>query len=207
MCVALVALVGAGLAAGAATAGLVGGVLGGVLSPCSGQALAQPFLPWSDVSYYALAANGGFENHPAGWVLSGNAAVVAGNESYRVGSASDGSSLSLADGASALSSTACVGTLSPTMRFFVQNTGVATATLRVDVVYSDALGVRWSVPVATVTGGPVWQPTAPLLLLANVTALPLLTDGSARVAFRFTAQGTGGSWRIDDVYVDPYKGS
>ena len=25
------------------------------------------------------------------------------------------------------------------------------------------------------------------------------------VAFRFTAQGTGSSWLIDDVFVDPYR--
>jgi hypothetical protein len=25
------------------------------------------------------------------------------------------------------------------------------------------------------------------------------------VAFRFTAQGDGSTWLIDDVYVDPYR--
>ena len=42
---------------------------------------------------------------------------------------------------------------------------------------------------------------------AAVTALPLVTDGRVSVAFRFRPQGALGNWRIDDVYVDPLKGS
>ena len=29
--------------------------------------------------------------------------------------------------------------------------------------------------------------------------------GAAPIAFRFTPQGKGGDWRIDDVYVDPVR--
>jgi hypothetical protein len=29
-------------------------------------------------------------------------------------------------------------------------------------------------------------------------------NGAAPVAFRFTATGRDGDWRIDDLYVDPY---
>ena len=34
--------------------------------------------------------------------------------------------------------------------------------------------------------------------------VPFDATGAAPVAFRFTPQGKGGDWRIDDVYVDPY---
>ena len=43
---------------------------------------------------------------------------------------------------------------------------------------------------------------APLLFLTNVLS-PLSQGGRTAVAFRFTA--IGGSWQIDDVYVDPFK--
>jgi hypothetical protein len=93
------------------------------------------------------------------------------------------------------------------MRFFARNSGAGSSTLRVDVVYTDALGLRWSVPIATLSGTATWAPSPAALILANVTALPLLSGGAAQVAFRFVPQGTGGAWQIDDVYVDPYKGS
>jgi hypothetical protein len=32
---------------------------------------------------------------------------------------------------------------------------------------------------------------------------PTAAAGAAPLAFRFTPQGTGSSWQIDDVYVDP----
>jgi hypothetical protein len=34
----------------------------------------------------------------------------------------------------------------------------------------------------------------------------VLSDGTARVGFRFTPMGFAGSWRLDDAYVDPYQG-
>jgi hypothetical protein len=182
------------------------GLLGGVLSPCSG-VLSQPFVPWGDLGSYALVPNGGLESGSAWWTLAGGAGVVLGNEGFRVGGASDAMSLSLPPGSSAVSSEACVGMLSPTVRFFARNTGDSSSRLRVDVLYRDALGLRWSVPIAFLPATREWQPTSPYLMLANLTALPLLTNGSARVAFRFTAQGSGGAWQIDDVYVDPYKGT
>jgi hypothetical protein len=182
------------------------GLLDGVLSPCADPE-SHPFQPWSDNAGYALAPNGGFESDSSGWTLAGGAAVTAGNEPFHVTAASDAMSLSLPSGASAVSSQACVGILSPTLRLFARNTGSASSTLRVDVLYTDALGLRWSIPVGTASATGTWAPTPAYLVLANITALPLLTNGSARVSLRFTAQGTGGSWQIDDVYIDPYKGT
>ncbi len=37
-----------------------------------------------------------------------------------------------------------------------------------------------------------------------VTAATLL---ACQVSFRFVPVGADGAWQIDDVYVDPYKGS
>ena len=54
--------------------------------------------------------------------------------------------------------------------------------------------------------GSTWQPTLPVAFLANFTAPPLVTGGTTSVAFRFTPLGSWSGWKIDDLYVDPFKG-
>lgn len=178
----------------------------GILSPCD-DPVSQPFLPWLDSASYGLVPNGGLESDASGWTLAGDASVVSENEPFYVRDAADGSSLSLPPGATALSDEACVGLFSPTMRFFARNTGSSASTLRVETVFTDAFGQNRSLLIATLTAGADWQPTPPVFILANVAALPMRTGGAAQVAFRFSAEGSGGSWQIDDVYLDPYKGT
>jgi hypothetical protein len=176
------------------------------LAPCA-QDLTQPFLPWLDPLSYAFAPNGGLESGLVGWSSSGGARVVGGNESYAVHGAADAYSLSLPPGASATTPPICIGMLTPTTRFFVRNTGAQLSTLRVEVLYTTVLGIRTSALVGLLVGSPSWQPTLPLPLLANVLGVPPLTGGSTQVSLRFTPLGSGGSWQLDDVYVDPYKGT
>lgn len=173
---------------------------------CAAQVLTQPFTRWADVFSYFLAPNGGFESGSTGWNLSGGASVVSGNESFFVHLSRDKYSLDLPAGSSATSSSVCVGTLDPTMRLFVQNSGSALSTLKIEVTYTTLLGLRVTTPVGVVTGGRAWQPILPQLFLANLTSLPLVTNGATSVSFRFTPQGTSGNWKIDDLYVDPFKG-
>jgi hypothetical protein len=45
-----------------------------------------------------------------------------------------------------------------------------------------------------------WRPTLPLAFLTN-----LISPVTGFVAFRLTPIGTGSGWRVDDLYVDPYK--
>ena len=73
------------------------------------------------------------------------------------------------------------------------------------MLYPDAFGTPRAHTVALVLGSSRWQPTLPILTLANLLHPPLLTDGKVDVAFRFTPQGSLSGWRIDDVYVDPFK--
>ena len=58
-----------------------------------------------------------------------------------------------------------------------------------------------SLPIGLVGNGGSWQPTLPMLVVANL--LPLLPGENTPVAFRFTAQGA--AWSVDDVWVDPYS--
>ena len=193
----------AALAASATTANA--GVLVASAPSCEDQALSKTFLPWLDIADYTALSGGDFESDAAGWSLTDGAAVASGNSSHYVGGTDDTRSLSLPAGASATSPAICVGITHPTVRFFVKrrNTGLLStlATLRVDVLFETATGDVASLPIGAVLANGNWQPTAPLLVVANL--LPLLPGEMTPVAFRFTSQG--GDFSVDDVWVDPYS--
>jgi hypothetical protein len=178
------------------------GVLLSSAPSCSSETLSQPFQPWFDYSNYAAVPGGAFESGQASWSLSGGAALTPGNESYHLNGSTDASSLALPDGSSATSPSMCVGINNPTVRFMARNGGSPFSTLRVDVLFEDALGYVHSAQLAFVSGGSSWQPTLPLPITVNL--LTLLPGDETAVAFRFTPQGTGGGWHVDDVYVDPW---
>lgn len=160
--------------------------------------IEYPFRPWADPAAYVLAEGGDFEGRTS-WRVSG-AKTVNGNEPYKVHRPTDSKSLSIPSGGTALSAAICVGLGDPTVRLFA--TGPLGSALKVEVIYETALGVVTQ-PVAVVAGTRGWGPTAPLPFLANVTGLASLDGLTSTVRFRFTA--IGGSWKIDDVYVDPWK--
>ena len=150
-----------------------------------------------------LAPDGGFEQGGGVWSLEDGAVVVAGNDSFQVGGAGDSWSLSLPDGSQATSADVCIGLDSPTMRFFARNDGDPDASLQVSVIVDTLLG-RLTVPIGSVDGRQSsWHPTPIFPLLANLTALPIVNDGTASIRLRFTPNG--GDWQIDDVYVDPFR--
>jgi hypothetical protein len=63
------------------------------------------------------------------------------------------------------------------------------------------LGVLSILDGGKISANSTWQPSARLgLLLTNLTGI-LATDS---VSFQFVPSGTA-SWRIDDVYLDPWK--
>src|SRR4051794_10789731 len=175
------------------------GPLADAAPSCDTQVLAQPFLPWADVATYTLNPGGSFEDGAAGWSLDG-ASVTGGNEPYFATGADDSRSLSIPSGSSAVSAPICVGIEHPDIRFFA-NASNPAARLNVDVLFEDGAGNVLSAQIGAVTGNNGWAPTAPFPIVANL--LPLLPGNHTAVAFRFRA--SAGSFRIDDLYVDPYQ--
>ena len=176
-----------------------------LFSGCPDRPLSQPFLRWLDVAHYTLAPNGGLESGSTSWSLS-RAKVVLGNERFYARSKTDRYSLSLPSGSSAKTGTTCMTLLDPpTVRFFAMNSGSVLSTLKVEALYKDVFGTLRAQPLGVLVGTRSWQPTLPLPFLATVLHPPLITDGKVDVAFRFTPLGSLGGWRIDDVYVDPFK--
>jgi hypothetical protein len=191
-------------------AGLVGALVVAPASARTGETAAtscpssveHPFVPWLDPAAYTLAAGGDFEAKSARWQLAGGAKVVSGNEPFKVHGSADARSLSIPAGGSAVSPAFCVGLAEPTLRLFATG-GSLTSALKVEVLYPTLFGAA-SQTVALVPRMRAWGPTLPMPVLGNVAGLSALNGLTTTVQLRFTAVGSAG-WKIDDVYVDPWK--
>lgn len=163
--------------------------------------LAQSFAPWGDLGLYTPVPNAGVEQGAAGWTLTGDATVVAGNEPWKIGGASDRSSLELAEGASATTAPICIDETYPHFRLFARNAGSAKGSLRIEVIYLDTKGKVVNTKASDYKStASAWQPTGAVgidLFTARTTV------AAAPVAFRFTANGKDARFQLDDVYVDP----
>jgi hypothetical protein len=195
---------GALAAAGVAVLAMAGPAQAGILvkeaQGCTSSTARQVFRPWLDFANY-VPAPGGFAESTVGWKLAGGAALVAGNEPWKV-SGGGSKALALPVGSQATTTAMCVGIGHPTMRFFARRTsGTLLSTLKVEVLFEGPLGLVLNLPIGVVVGGGAWQPTLPFPVVASL--LPLLPGSMTPVAFRFTP--VGGAWQVDDVYVDPWK--
>ena len=185
-----------------AKAGLIGTGKASYCDPNSTQA----FAAFGDPAYYATLPNGDFESGSNGWMLSGGARVASGNEPFFVtGDAGDSHSLLLPAGSSAHSGTVCFALGDWHLRLFARNVGSRTGGLRVQVVVPSLLGGLLTIlDGGTFSGSGTWAPSPRLeLALCNVTSLL----GTRAVAFRFTPVGQDAAYQIDDVYLDPWKGT
>jgi hypothetical protein len=197
-----------GLAATAMTTmAMAGSASAGVLAPsaanCDDSAGSKVFQRWLDGASYTLAPGGSAEGSTSGWTLAGGAHVVSGNEPWKVGG--DGArSFAIPGGGSVTTAPVCVGLENPTIRFFARRTGGSLlSTLAVSVRFQTVAGLTATLPIGVVPGlSTAWGPSLPMTVLANL--LPLLPNDKTAVQFQFTPL-LGGSWLVDDVYVDPMR--
>jgi hypothetical protein len=163
--------------------------------------LAQNFSTWSDLNVYTPVPNAGVETGATGWTLTGAAAVVTGNEPWKIGGASDNAALDLPGGSSAITAPLCIDETYPHFRLFARNIGSLKSALKIEVLYYDAKGnVTATKPVDYKTASSTWQPTG---MVGISVFTPKTTVVAAPVAFRFTPTSKDGHFQIDDVYVDP----
>jgi len=168
----------------------------------------HPFLQWLDPLPYTLLPGGDFESGAVGWKLSGGARVVDGNEPFAITGKSDSHSLLLPQGSSATSPTMCMGLLLPVVRY-VSTGGNLLSFMRVEAVYKDPRGRERSIDLLP-PGLPSksWAPSLPALQLMGLLNVLTLDGLTSDIALRFTPTGTifgSGTWRVDDIYVDPWK--
>jgi hypothetical protein len=172
--------------------------------PCSERAIEHPFTAWDDNADYFLIKEGNLAGDAIyDWDFGGGELTAENNPNSLHGE--EASSLALSEGDSAESPMVCVTVDDPTMRFFVKNTGAETGTLSVNAVYLDENYEEHTFHLGTLTSaeaGNEWAPSPVLELAAPL--VEILADGETPVSFRFTAEGEGSGWLVDDVYVDPY---
>src|SRR3954449_8195889 len=183
---------------GVAQAGLISGLLGAVVPTCG--TIPQPFAQFGDNGNYYAVPNLGMESGTSGWTLTGGASGFADNEPWQV-SGTGTHALSLPPGSSATTPATCINLLSPHIRMFADGSD-ANGPVKVQVIFHGLTGNLLGIlNYGTFQPGsyPDWQPSADVF---SLLALPLATTS---VQVKFTPVTTQGSWKIDDVYIDPFR--
>jgi hypothetical protein len=190
----------------AAHAGLISGLLPGLVSPADTPATcntstSKPFSRWGDSYNYVLVPGGSFEGGAPGWTLGKGAKIVSGNEPFYVHAKSDSHSLYIPAGSYATTPAMCFAAGDWHMRFFAASSSSSLSSLQVRVRVKSLLGVLSLLDGGTVRNGSAWQPSPRLSLFLTNLGGVLATDA---ISFQFVPSD-GASWRIDDVYLDPWK--
>jgi hypothetical protein len=196
-------LAAAALAAAALGAGAGSALAYGTPLACTSPTMSTVFAPWGDTASYFQVSNGGFESGTTGWALTGAATIVGTNEPWKVAGASNSHSLSLSGNGAAESRTFCVSRGQDVIRLFVANPHVTGAILHVDTTVVNPDNGYIGTSAFDVNGDPnatAWAPTIAL-------KIPALFNGSGmeNLTLRFSLRGSSASWKIDDVFVDPFK--
>ena len=167
---------------------------------CDNGPVTQPFSAWGDLNDYVLAPDGGVENGANEWNLAGGAQIVSGNEPFYLRDEADTHSVRVPSGGAAETATMCIGQEHPTLRFVAKNeSGSWSSVLFVQIVVETARGRELSIPIGIERGNANWEPSTAMKLWVNY--LNMAPGTYTPVEFLFTAKG--GSWLIDDVFVDP----
>jgi hypothetical protein len=175
---------------------------GAAFASCQSQPLSTPFAAWGDTSSYFLVPGGSFEGtaDQVGWSLS-NATLTAGNEPFHVDGAADDQSLTINGAGSATSPVFCVDSTMQSLRFFARETKPGSGLDAQAVVRLGRRQIVWPLGVISDGSMPAWGPVRQI----NLQARSLPSWIRIPVALRFTVPGGGGSWQVDDVYVDPFR--
>jgi hypothetical protein len=112
--------------------------------------------------------------------------------------------LTLRPGSSVVSPTFCADPTYPYLRFFSKSS--ARGVLKVDLIYTDGvLGKTVTTGFVVPAASGAWAPT-PQLKVASLLPFSQSMKGTFSVKLRITALSDG-PWSVDDVLVDPYRGS
>jgi hypothetical protein len=183
---ALGALSAAPSVAGAATA----------MAYCSTSTGSQVFAPLLDTRYYVPVPGGTFEAGTPSWTLTGGAATVTADDPFDIGGRAETTALQVPGGAVATSPALCMDVTMPTMRYTVR-ADRAGAVLK---LMESQDGGSWQTVASYTSSGTSWA--APSYDLTGPLKMSTLTKNTSNVAFRLVA--TGGTFTVDDVYVDPF---
>ncbi len=168
--------------------------------PCATRAESQAFSRWGDTRSYFRVSNGGFESALTGWESFGTS-IVAENEPWLLGGGSDGRSVAIPTGGSVTMRPHCVRANEDVVRMLIKSPGIGSSLTIRATTWNPSTGA-WGWQEQTIWGVSTgWRPTEPMRF-QNVTN----TTGTQLLSIKVTNLGLG-TWRLDDVYVDPYRGT
>jgi hypothetical protein len=174
---------------------------------CSAPVITNPFARFGDGRDYVMAPDGSFEDPElSGWQLSAAARRVTDADPVDLGANDGAGMLSLAARATAISPTMCVDLHYPTFRVLTKAIGrTDSSEFKIEVIYPDSAKPVWE-ELSKFDGKQFTNAGSGWRLTNDMDMKPVLggkTAGFRRVAFRFTA--LTGTWRVDDLYVDPTR--
>lgn len=174
-------------------------------SDCVAADTVQPFAAYGDNQDYVPVPNGSFEDGLNGWTVSkGSAELVPGTNP----DGTSGNALQLDEGTKVLSPPICFDETRPHARMFVLKNG-AKQSLDMEVHFPefpsgqtediDVNGVDRDLPVTS-----DWAPSPEIGTgLSGIKQL-ILPDADGHRWFQFEIETKDkGTWKIDDLYVDP----
>jgi hypothetical protein len=179
---------------------------------CATRTLTSPFSRFGDNNSYFLAPSASFESGASGWALS-NAATASGNESFFLRAPTDKSSLKLTG--SALSPGFCITRDDPLLRFSAKTVKTAGSNgnysqLNVSIIVRNAAGSQGKYFLGAVQpqGNNGWFVLPQMHYGSLFDSYLFGSDGlgTATMQIEFTVAGQGGTWYLDDIYVDPFAG-
>lgn len=172
---------------------------------CAPQTTTKAFASYGDNADYVLAPGGNFEAGSAKWTLT-SSSLSSSTAPLAANAKTDRSSLTVAGKGLAVSPAFCVGIEHPNFRLQARQVNGTWAQLTVKLLWrQSSTGKENTTVVGSFTGGSFakWTPT-PSMKLAET--LPLTGPGqtiSAKIVL--DPEDYGGSWQVDNVYVDPYR--
>lgn len=181
----------------------VGIAIGGVAAAgtCPTRTTSTPFTAWGDSNSYFVAPAGTFESGATGWTFYGNIGVVADQAPWKVNGSNHSKALNLPAYATAMPPNMCVASNEDAVRMFYKDPGVSGASLLVKIEAWNAAGTNGRVITQSTirSSGAGWK-------LSPRIAMPNNRDaaGEQWVTVTFTPINTAGTWRIDDVMIDPW---
>ena len=183
---------------------------------CPDQPTAQIFSIFGDNQDYTLVPNGDFDTSATGWSL--NNAKLEGAGSLKRKDApyltKDGKSLRMDTQSYAVSPPVCVSERHPSFRFFARSNGKGNGDLSVRLLFTTSGGDQNLIKVGNLDYDSYDDQWALSPMLPLWSALPLSSGETAQVRLVFDfgfldngakEPGAKGQWRIDEVYVDPYR--
>jgi hypothetical protein len=157
------------------------------------------FSPFGDSALYKPFQGSSFESGASGWSWGNKANIVSGDDGA-LPAAPGSHAVNIPASGTAKSPWLCVDSTMPSMRFMVRRVS-GTGSLTVTGVLNTSSGKQVTT-VATVYPGTSW--TASPVIVFPPTLATAVSVGSINAQFQFVADA-GSSFRIDDVYMDPYK--